>query len=211
MEPDPKTIANNFVKFIPKFEKDLGLRSGFLTNLRNEDDWSFIIKAHALIEAAVSTMLTRALDQKLKSVIEHIGLGNTKTGKLAFVKALQLLDNKHINYIKKLSELRNKVVHDVRKVDFSFFKYVKSLDESQKSALFNSVFFSHSKNANKRWSQNAIKDLKFNMWMSTIIVVGATTIKGDLNSAEKELMKTIYNYFDLLQETRTNNSVNDDE
>ena len=35
-----------------------GLGSGFLLHLYTEDDWSFVIKTHALIEAAVSQLLT---------------------------------------------------------------------------------------------------------------------------------------------------------
>ena len=40
---------------------DIGLPIGFLEGLRAEDDWSFIIKVHALIEAAVSHLLCSVL------------------------------------------------------------------------------------------------------------------------------------------------------
>jgi len=40
------------------FETELGLPDGFLQRLRNsDDDWSFIIKVHALMEASVSYLL----------------------------------------------------------------------------------------------------------------------------------------------------------
>ena len=46
---------------IPLLESELGLESGFFDSLDSEDesDWSFVIKAHALAEAAASHLLTK--------------------------------------------------------------------------------------------------------------------------------------------------------
>jgi hypothetical protein len=41
-------------------ELDLGLPKGFCVKLIEEDDWSFVIKLHALLENAVSELITRA-------------------------------------------------------------------------------------------------------------------------------------------------------
>jgi hypothetical protein len=39
-------------KVLESLEKDLGLPRGFCFRLRHEDDWSFVVKLHALIESA---------------------------------------------------------------------------------------------------------------------------------------------------------------
>jgi hypothetical protein len=48
-------------KNIKDIERDLGLPIGFLVTLKEEDDWSFIIKLHALFEAAYSHLLSQTL------------------------------------------------------------------------------------------------------------------------------------------------------
>ena len=40
-------------------ESELNLPPQFLERLRLEDDWSFVIKTHALVEAAVSHQLSQ--------------------------------------------------------------------------------------------------------------------------------------------------------
>ena len=42
---------------IVEFEKKLGVPSGFVKKLLDEDDWSFIIKLHALFEASCAHLL----------------------------------------------------------------------------------------------------------------------------------------------------------
>jgi hypothetical protein len=44
-------------KGILELESKLGLDQGFFGNLQSEDDWSFVIKLHALFEAACTHLL----------------------------------------------------------------------------------------------------------------------------------------------------------
>jgi hypothetical protein len=46
---------------VEQFEGSIGLPNGFFRKLSKEDDWAFIIKAHALIESAIGYMLTLIL------------------------------------------------------------------------------------------------------------------------------------------------------
>jgi len=43
----------SLMKYIPKLEEDLSIQNGFFNNLLKEDDWSFIIKIHALFESSL--------------------------------------------------------------------------------------------------------------------------------------------------------------
>jgi hypothetical protein len=52
-----------------EFERALGIRKGFIGDLAHEDDWSFVIKSHALFEGALTHLLTTTLDRnELKEV-----------------------------------------------------------------------------------------------------------------------------------------------
>ena len=121
-------------------EKNLSIREGFLESLKREDDWSFIIKVHALLEAAISHLLCEALGHKqLSEVFSFIELSNKRSGKIAFVKALSLLDKPDRRFIISLSELRNQLVHDISNVDLDLKKYVDSLSPEKFKSFVKSM------------------------------------------------------------------------
>jgi len=101
--------------FASELEREIGIPPGFLARLPEQDDWSFVVKLHALIEAAATHLLVAKLDYpELAEVLSNMELSNRKTGKLAFIKALELVDSDCRAWVQKLSELRNLLVHDVR-------------------------------------------------------------------------------------------------
>lgn len=121
-------------ELVPLLELKLGLQSGFFDSLdgENENDWSFIIKTHALVEAAVSHLLTQHLQKpELNELFARLDISNKVTGKAAFVKALGLLEEPERRFISSLSELRNQLVHDVRNVDFDLAAHVANMSSKQ--------------------------------------------------------------------------------
>ena len=87
-----------------------GLTEGFCDALLREDDWSFVIKLHAVLEAAVTNILVEKTGYRsLQGVFSRIDMGQEGEGKLAFAKALGLLASEERRYIKQLSELRNQL------------------------------------------------------------------------------------------------------
>ena len=123
---------NSILEKAKSLERELGLKEDFLINLKDEDDWSFIIKLHAFIEAATSHLLIKALGhEKLMSIFTRLELGNKQTGKIAFIKALNLLEKTDRRFIGQLSKLRNEIVHNVSKVSFDLIEYVKDLNSEE--------------------------------------------------------------------------------
>lgn len=122
------------VELVSLLEQKLGLEPGFFDSLDGDDenDWSFIIKAHALIEAAISHLLTENLRRpELGDIFSRLDMSNKSTGKAAFVNALELLEKPERRFISSLSELRNKLVHDVRNVNFNLAEYVERMEKKQ--------------------------------------------------------------------------------
>lgn len=116
---------------VPLLESKLGISPGFFQSLDGEsgNDWSFIIKVHALIEAAISHLLTEHLQQpELEGVFSRLDMSNKATGKVAFIKALGLLAEPERRFVSSLSELRNKLVHDVRNVNFDLAEDVEKMN-----------------------------------------------------------------------------------
>ena len=117
---------------IDELEDKLGLSKGFFDALVEEDDWSFVIKLHALFEAVCSHLLVYHFrEEAIKEVVSKLELSNKSTGKIAFLKALGLLGKDERRYIYSLSELRNRLVHDVRQSSFKLKDMVAALDEKE--------------------------------------------------------------------------------
>ena len=125
---------------IPLVEAKLGIAPGFFDSLDSDDenDWSFIIKLHALVEAAVSHLLTEQLHRpELAELFARLDISNKATGKAAFVEVLALLDKPERRFMSSLSELRNKLVHDVRNVDFDLIRHIDNMSKDQRDAFLN--------------------------------------------------------------------------
>jgi hypothetical protein len=117
---------------IPKLEEKLGIEPGFFNKLSDEEDWALIIKLHALIESAVSELLTEAFkNASLKDTFSLLELSNKRTGKMAFINALGLLGVAERRYISSLSELRNKLVHNIQNVNYQLDEKVKKMGKEE--------------------------------------------------------------------------------
>jgi len=116
---------------ITKLENRIGLPPGFLDDLLIEGDWSFVIKSHAFVEAAAATFLTEATNTRLENVFSYLQLGGGRTSKLAFAEALDLFHPSSLRFAKRLSILRNELVHRVKNVHFTFDEYLGALEPTE--------------------------------------------------------------------------------
>lgn len=138
-------------------ERELGLREGFVASLYGEDDWSFVIKLHALLEAALTHALVQYLKQPaLQDIISRTPLSDKATGKIEIAKALRMLDKPTRRFLSCFSELRNSIVHDVSKVEFGFSAWLHAMPPKGLSQTALAVGFwvpaGGVENDGKRWS-----------------------------------------------------------
>jgi hypothetical protein len=117
---------------ILELESKIGVPTNFFRNLNNADDWSFVIKLHALFEAACSHLLLfHFKEPELSEVFSRLELSNKTTGKIAFLGKIGLLDKENRRFISTLSELRNSLVHDVRNSEFSLTNLLGTLEAAE--------------------------------------------------------------------------------
>ncbi|VXC32329.1 hypothetical protein [Pseudomonas sp. 8O] len=121
-------------------EEAFGLPEKFIDNLINEDDWSLIIKSHALLESACADMLCHYFGKyEIGDIFAHLDMSNKKYGKIAFISALKLLSKAERRFISELSELRNMLVHNVSNATFSLENYVSSLTTDKQKNLHSAL------------------------------------------------------------------------
>ena len=125
-------------KRVHEIEKDLTIPKGFFWSLLKEDDWSFIIKLHSLIEAAITHLLVKEIARpELENIFANLELSNYRTGKMVFLKDLGLLKPYH-KYVQELSAIRNDFVHNISNVTVSLKEYLDNKPD-RKNNLFKSV------------------------------------------------------------------------
>lgn len=153
-------------------EGRLSVPKGFFVKLLNEDDWSFIIKLHALIEGAVSCLLTKSVgDGCLGDVFSRIELSNNKTGKIAFVKSLGLLTEDERKFIEKLSKMRNKLIHNISKISFNLKSYIGELDNNQIKQLIEIFFYWNASMTKEDKIDFTKQNPKVVIWLGTLIIL----------------------------------------
>lgn len=182
----------NPLEWVAHFEKELGLPDGFFTNLLvKEDDWSFIIKLHALVEAAVAHLLAATCGDKLLDVFSRLELSSLETGKLAFAKALDLLDKRERKFIRKLSEIRNSFAHDVTRAGATLAGYVARLDPQQFKAFREAVGPIEDTieiEGDKIPSANFVRENpKLNIWLGALGLISLIYQRKDLAVKKREL------------------------
>ena len=111
---------------IKELEREIGLSPGFFERISAEDDWSFVIKLHALIERCVTSLIVRRTEGLgLDGVVKRLRFNDTKTGQLAVARDLQLLSPEYIGFIRAMCEIRNDYVHDVNFLSMPLSKYIE--------------------------------------------------------------------------------------
>ena len=122
---------SKFLDLAP-IESKLGLPRGVFSQLLAGDDWSSIIKIEALLEAALSHSLTQAIEKpELAGFFARLSMADSSLGKVAVAKTLGILSKEDANYIRYLAELRNDLIHDIRRIGFSLATRISEMDSHQ--------------------------------------------------------------------------------
>ena len=129
-------MTSSVMADVNAFELKLGLPENFYSDLLKNDDWSFVVKLNALVEAACTHALSMRLHApELEEALANLDLANSKYGKVTLLRGLNSINSEQAHIIRQLAELRNKLVHNVRNVTFSLPSYVSGLDKQQQSSF----------------------------------------------------------------------------
>ena len=180
-------------KSIRNIESRTGVRNGFFSDLLKEDDWSFIIKSHALLESACAEILTEHSGvPEMINIYSRLELSAKTTGKIAFLKAFDLTIDRERRFITSLSELRNLLVHNVRNTTFNLFDHVAGLDKNQKKIFIESFGYAYLENDEQgkefiSQPQRVIDMPKESIWLSLKYVLGIISVQINSIRLEREI------------------------
>jgi hypothetical protein len=114
----------------------LGGPPGTWNSLKKDSDWSLVIKLHAIMEASLNYLLvTHFKEPRLEVIFAKLDVSDQYKGKMAFVKALELLSSEDRSFIQKISEIRNSLVHNARSLDFNLKSHFKALTPEKRKEI----------------------------------------------------------------------------
>ncbi len=174
-------------QLLAKIGKEMGDelkgKTDFMLSLVKEDDWSMIIKSHALVEALVTELIVAKMEElNIKAVIERLPLSDEQIGKVRIAKDYGLLSSEERAFVRRFSELRNQLVHRFENIDFDLEAHVSCFDKGQREA-WQKVFtwFEHGKEVENSWKEATIDNPKVAVWLSAFMFVSLTCVKiGEL-------------------------------
>lgn len=108
------------------YETQLGIPDHFIVRLlREPDDWSFVIKLHGLLEGGLARKLLELFEKPgLEKPFRKIQMRTL----IGLADGLGALTKRSITFLEALSELRNKLVHDVANVTFRLQAWATEAD-----------------------------------------------------------------------------------
>lgn len=176
-------------------------KTDFLLGLLKQDDWSFVIKAHALIEEAVTEVIVAHLGQEsLKGLIERLPLSDAKAGKLVATKQLGLLPDNHRKFIRWFSELRNILAHRLENTSFTFEAHLAAFDANQRRSWKQNILCWSDREADRPGLETLAEEHpKVLLVCALTVVIGECILLAEhaksrrrLDDAEKLAMKEIF-------------------
>lgn len=178
--PKRKPIPPHSPELLAELEQNVGVPDGFFAHIIHEDDWSFIIKLHSLVEAGLAQLLLAHFnDPRLEPTISAMNIGG-RIGKLSLVRELALLPAHNIKFIQKLTEIRNRLVHRISNINFSIDAYIRSLDRHQQLDLIDAcgdgVIPSGNLIIGRPYEdlqlEELLRDPRKSFWWSSVFVLG---------------------------------------
>ena len=137
-----ESLIKGLNDIIADLEQDLAIPAGFFASLRQEpSDWAFIIKLHALFEAAVTHLLVHYFGkEQLEPIFTNLQMSDVRIGKVAFLNKLELLEKEEIAFIRTLSEIRNQYTHMIRNVNLPLSDIVTNLPKDRLQSIVRSYY-----------------------------------------------------------------------
>jgi hypothetical protein len=138
------TPDSSFNEAIKKFEERASLPKDFVWRMMDDDDWSFVIKLHACFEASLSWMINVELRRsELAAFVSKLPMHGEQSSKIAIARTLNLIDKRDIPFLQWFSELRNRLVHRIENIGFTFKEEFTPFDKPASSAAIKHLFRSH--------------------------------------------------------------------
>jgi hypothetical protein len=182
-------LTNEQLDVVEESEPLLGLEKGFFRRLLTEDDWSFVIKTHALIESALTRLIETAVRPKpLGEFVTTFALSGGRHSKVELLRRCDLIDDPEAKFVRGLSKIRNQLVHNVRYTSCDLSKFVSDhFSENDRDDFVKNTccIFSGGKDSEIR--ANVLKTPKRYIWLCALHVTAMATSRTEVAESQAKV------------------------
>jgi hypothetical protein len=192
-EADSKKWEEEFEKsFAVWMMQHVGLKASEMKAIQySADDWTFIIKIHALIEVALNHMLAGQMRQgwlgvskpEVTELIERFPV-HGKTGKIALARALGTMSKGAESFIGVISKLRGLLVHDIKNFNFDLTAHLKTLKPQELEQWKTALTFNLAPPVEERFRELMVAAPKFAIWNGCMSIFAISFAAQPLDAAK---------------------------
>lgn len=158
-------------------EQELGLPAAYFHKILHDDeDWAFVVKICAMMEAVCSKSLTKFLaDDRLREPLDFLEFANPRCGKIALLRSLGILDTKHAEVLVGIAEMRNSYAHNVRHIGRNDLRsYLEEKKETRRriGGVFSEQVVTNDGETLTR-DEITLREPRRSVWMAAMRVVAA--------------------------------------
>lgn len=115
---------------------EFNLKPGFSESILSDNDWGFVIKLHALLEAAMTDLITQRFNEPLlRKIISELGTSSESFSKSSVLKQLNLMSQTQRAFVRAFSRLRNSFAHDIARVGSTIQDYCEENETRDKELV----------------------------------------------------------------------------
>jgi hypothetical protein len=124
--------------FMAWMQEHLGVPEEAVATLGQRDDWTTVIVMYAIVESLLTRLLVTKLDNpEVEKVVTALALGGSRSGKIAWCKAYNLLTPEQITFIDILGKARNGATHHIHNFGFTFQAWISELKKKEAGSFNN--------------------------------------------------------------------------
>ena len=150
----------------------------FFAEIVKDNDWSFVIKAHALIETIINKLLIKKIGE-LAETRSFTTIPLSK--KIDMLHEIGICSKNDKQFLKYISALRNKLVHNSDNLKFTFDEYFKKMSQNQEKEFFRIL------GVDKSEENMMIEHPKEKLWMLLWPILSSLMINGEKDIFHKRL------------------------
>jgi hypothetical protein len=184
-----KSNPDGIFPVIAKMEAELNLPPSFCEVILQGDDWSLVIKLHALMEAVVTGLLSDRIggSQKIPE-LHNVLARHPMRGKLSLAESLGLFTDSEGRLIRLLSALRNMLVHNISYVSFNLTDHLRTLDISKLDKFVQAVFPGIG-SVSSLSRGYILRNPKLALWESSLLTLATLTATRDTFELKREVQR----------------------
>lgn len=169
-------------------EPHVGLPQGFCLGLLKDDDWSFVIKIHALIETSLTRLLCAIVEpEPLKELIVTLDVSGGRFSKVTLLKHLNAIQGHEVKAIREISKIRNRFVHNIKYVGFDLTRYIADLPLPERDEFArNTLAFAFDEDPPKAERDKAISEPKTHLWRCGLFLTALSKMRTDNRRLEAQ-------------------------